>query len=87
MDLDHYMSPKNLSQLGDRVGHSPKAIAVDRIKDFDQITDFDERDTVNFVDRTPETLVAGKKNARKKIRTNKKSLELGRRPLVNFSQF
>jgi hypothetical protein len=87
MDLEHYMSPKNWSQLEDMDGHSPKAIAVDRIKDFDQITDFGERDTVNFVDRTPETLVADKKNTRKKTRTNKKSPELSRRPFVSFSQF
>jgi hypothetical protein len=46
--------------------------------------DFDERDTVNYLEKTPKTLVAGGKNSRKKIRTNKKSLEPGRRPFVSF---
>jgi hypothetical protein len=87
MDLDQYMSVKNSSQQEDRVGHSPKGIAVDKIKAFDKMPDFDERDTVNYVEMTPKTLVAGGKNARKKIRTNKKSLEPGPRPFVSFSQF
>ena len=80
MDLDHYISVNNLSPREYRVPDSNMRKAVD------EITDFDDRDTVNFLGGTRETVVAGRRTSLR-ISSKKNSLKPGGRSFVSIFQF
>jgi hypothetical protein len=82
MELENYMSVNNLSHKDISLGYQGKGLA------HDEIAEGNDRNTVNFVGESLETLVVGKKNVRRGILTKKRmTLDPGQQPFVSFSQF
>jgi hypothetical protein len=81
MELENYMSVNNLSHKDISLAYQRKGLA------HDEIAEGNDRNTVNFVGESLETLVVGQKNVQRRILAKKKlTLDPGQRPFVSFSQ-